>query len=306
MPYLLNKLTFADQVYCTNEYEIHKDEQPEVKKRKRLKLSQALAVLAIKPSSFYTLYTAHKLPQLRLLLETALTERVNSFQYRKQKQEANKVFKELNKEITINSLKTSHFMNKSEIDPEKISTKLNGPVNLEFLSEITHLLDKALKNPRSRYVNSKDIFAGDNSKKNYQPHVDDSADLTTIHEAYQYLMKTYVDDVDLHQKSSQPIVFKVKSKKNEKDQDNAEEGSITDSSHEQMLIEIEELVEKLDFPESDSTSTSSSSSSSSRRGSKILIKEGTNSVKVKRRGSTGTVKTPKKVFSKRRLSGYHV
>ena len=98
-------MTFADQVYCTNEYEIHKDEQPEVKKRKRLKLSQALAVLAIKPSSFYTLYTAHKLPQLRLLLETALTERVNSFQYRKQKQEANKVFKELNKEITINSLK---------------------------------------------------------------------------------------------------------------------------------------------------------------------------------------------------------
>ena len=299
-------MTFADQVYCTNEYEIHKDEQPEVKKRKRLKLSQALAVLAIKPSSFYTLYTAHKLPQLRLLLETALTERVNSFQYRKQKQEANKVFKELNKEITINSLKTSHFMNKSEIDPEKISTKLNGPVNLEFLSEITHLLDKALKNPRSRYVNSKkDIFAGDNSKKNYQPHIDDSADLTTIHEAYQYLMKTYVDDVDLHQKSSQPIMFKLKSKKHEKDQNDVEEGSVTESNHEQMLKEIEELVEKLDFPESDSSS--SSSGSSSRRGSKILTREGTNSsIKGNRRGSTGTVKTPKKVYSKRRLSGFHV
>ena len=293
-------------MYCTNEYEIHKDEQPEVKKRKRLKLSQALAVLAIKPSSFYTLYTAHKLPQLRLLLETALTERVNSFQYRKQKQEANKVFKELNKEITINSLKTSHFMNKSEIDPEKISTKLNGPVNLEFLSEITHLLDKALKNPRSRYVNSKkDIFAGDNSKKNYQPHIDDSADLTTIHEAYQYLMKTYVDDVDLHQKSSQPIMFKLKSKKHEKDQNDVEEGSVTESNHEQMLKEIEELVEKLDFPESDSSS--SSSGSSSRRGSKILTREGTNSsIKGNRRGSTGTVKTPKKVYSKRRLSGFHV
>ena len=299
-------MTFADQVYCTNEYEIHKDEQPEVKKRKRLKLSQALAVLAIKPSSFYTLYTAHKLPQLRLLLETALTERVNSFQYRKQKQEANKVFKELNKEITINSLKTSHFMNKSEIDPEKISTKLNGPVNLEFLSEITHLLDKALKNPRSRYVNSKkDIFAGDNSKKNYQPHIDDSADLTTIHEAYQYLMKTYVDDVDLHQKSSQSNMFKVKTKKHGKDKNDVEEGSVTESNHEQMLKEIEELVEKLDFPESDSSS--SSSGSSSRRGSKILTREGTNSsIKGNRRGSTGTVKTPKKVYSKRRLSGFHV
>ena len=235
-----------------------------------------------------------------------MTERVNSFQYRKQKQEANKVFKELNKEITINSLKTSHFMNKSEIDPEKISIKLNGPVNLEFLSEITHLLDKALKNPRSRYVNSKkDMFAGDNSKKNYQPHIDDSADLTTIHEAYQYLMKTYVDDVDLHQKSSQPNMFKVKTKKHGKDQNDVEEGSVTESNHEQMLKEIEELVEKLDFPESDSSS--SSSGSSSRRGSKILTREGTNSsIKGNRRGSTGTVKTPKKVYSKRRLSGFHV
>ena len=233
-----------------------------------------------------------------------MTERVNSFQYRKQKKEANKVFKELNKEITINSLRTSHFMNKSEIDPEKISTKLNGPVNLEFLSEITHLLDKALKNPRSRYVNSKnDIFAGDNSKKSYQPHIDDSADLTTIHEAYQYLMKTYVDDVDSHQKSVQPkVLFKVKSK-NHNDQVCKEEGSITESNHEQMLKEIEELVEKLDFPESDSSS--SSSRNSSRRGSKILTKEAAKTVKEKRRGSTGTVKTPKKVFSKRRLSGFH-
>ena len=84
-----------------------------------------------------------------------------------------------------------------------------------------------------------------------------------------------------------------------------EEGSVTESNHEQMLKEIEELVEKLDFPESDSSS--SSSGSSSRRGSKILTREGTNSsIKGNRRGSTGTVKTPKKVYSKRRLSGFHV
>ena len=39
-----------------------------------------------------------------------------------------------------------------------------------------------------------------NPKEEYKPYVDDSADLNTIHEAYQYLMKTYVDDV-LEQKS---------------------------------------------------------------------------------------------------------
>ena len=39
-------------------------------------------------------------------------------------------------------------------------------------------------------------------KKDYQPYVDDTADLNTIHEAYQFMMKTYVDDI-LEQKSKQ-------------------------------------------------------------------------------------------------------
>ena len=54
-----------DQVYCTYDSEITEEEKPENERNKRIKLSQALAVLAIKPATFYTLYTGQKLPQLR-------------------------------------------------------------------------------------------------------------------------------------------------------------------------------------------------------------------------------------------------
>ena len=36
--------------------------------------------------------------------------------------------------------------------------------------------------------------------------MDDSADLNTIHEAYQYLMKTYVDDVLEHKSKRQKLI----------------------------------------------------------------------------------------------------
>ena len=53
-----------------------KEEHLDNMKKKRLKLSRALAVLAIKPSTFYSLHNGMKQSQLRHLLEV-----LNKFQY---------------------------------------------------------------------------------------------------------------------------------------------------------------------------------------------------------------------------------
>ena len=63
-----------------------------------------------------------------------MTERVEAYQYRKSYQER---YQDYN----------------TDLDPEKISKKLQGrPITLEFLSEITYLLDRALKSHRSVFV----------------------------------------------------------------------------------------------------------------------------------------------------------
>ena len=53
-----------------------KEEDLDFMKKKRLKLSRALAVLAIKPSTFYSLHNGRKQSQLRNLLEV-----LNFFQF---------------------------------------------------------------------------------------------------------------------------------------------------------------------------------------------------------------------------------
>ena len=53
-----------------------KEEELDFMKKKRLKLSRALAVLAIKPSTFYSLHNGRKQSQLRNLLEV-----LNFFQF---------------------------------------------------------------------------------------------------------------------------------------------------------------------------------------------------------------------------------
>ena len=53
-----------------------KEEELDFMKKKRLKLSRALAVLAIKPSTFYSLHNGRKESQLRNLLEV-----LNFFQF---------------------------------------------------------------------------------------------------------------------------------------------------------------------------------------------------------------------------------
>ena len=51
------------------EFEKNQKEDLDYMKKKRLKLSRALAVLAIKPSTFYSLHNSMKQSQLRNLLE---------------------------------------------------------------------------------------------------------------------------------------------------------------------------------------------------------------------------------------------
>ena len=53
-----------------------KEDDLDFMKKKRLKLSRALAVLAIKPSTFYSLHNGRKQSQLRNLLEV-----LNFFQF---------------------------------------------------------------------------------------------------------------------------------------------------------------------------------------------------------------------------------
>ena len=53
----------------TAEFEKTEKEDLDYMKKKRLKLSRALAVLAIKPSTFYSLHNGMKKSQLRNLLE---------------------------------------------------------------------------------------------------------------------------------------------------------------------------------------------------------------------------------------------
>ena len=81
-------------------------------------------------------YFAHIIVKciLRHLIEDALTERVDTYQHRKSYQER------------------YQYCN-TDLDPEKISKKLQGrPITLEFLGEITYLLDRALKSHRSVFV----------------------------------------------------------------------------------------------------------------------------------------------------------
>ena len=70
-------------------------------------------------------YFAHIIVKciLRHLIEDALTERVDTYQHRKSYQYCN-----------------------TDLDPEKISKKLQGrPITLEFLGEITYLLEESFK-----------------------------------------------------------------------------------------------------------------------------------------------------------------
>ena len=61
-------------------------------KRKQLILTQCLAVMAIRPSSFHTLFYGEKLTQLRQLFDDSLTERINSFHHRKEAAELGPIY----------------------------------------------------------------------------------------------------------------------------------------------------------------------------------------------------------------------
>ena len=87
----LGTITFSDQVYCTYDTNFFEDEGETNVKRKQLILTQCLAVMAIRPSSFHTLFYGEKLTQLRQLFDDSLTERINSFHQRKEAAELGKM-----------------------------------------------------------------------------------------------------------------------------------------------------------------------------------------------------------------------
>ena len=62
----------------------------------------------------------------------------------------------------------------------------NGGVSLEVPEEE---LDSRQKSPRR----ARRGYGKQNEE--YNPHIDETADLPTMHEAYQFLKKTYVDDI---------------------------------------------------------------------------------------------------------------
>ena len=128
-------------------------------------MSQTLAVLAIRPATFHTLFYSEKLTQLKLLFDEALTERINSYHHRK---EAAELLKKQGTNVTV---------------PNETTTKQSQLENFGVLLDDNGALFIKISKKAKK------------SNKDYHPYVDDSADLNTIHEAYQYLMKTYVDDV---------------------------------------------------------------------------------------------------------------
>merc|ERR1712008_213252 len=118
---------------CEDEY----DMDPVQRKAKAQKLSEALAVLAIRPPSFNSLFTAGRLEQLKSLLEKAVRERCDTWSDRQELLELG---------LPVPPPKTS-----------KASSKVG--------------------------------------QEEYTPFIDEAADLPTIHEAYQYLNKVYINDI---------------------------------------------------------------------------------------------------------------
>lgn len=124
-------------------------------KRKAMELSRALAVLGIKPSTFHSLHTNQKTEQIKELLETSLKKRMDDLKAGRTGPGAN-------------------------------------PNNLGFPSD-----DEKPKTPRKSPNRNAGRTPARTTKKKmtYEPHVDHDADLPTMHEAYQFLTKNYVDDI---------------------------------------------------------------------------------------------------------------
>jgi len=119
---------------CEDEY----DMDPVQRKLKAQKLSEALAVLAIRPPSFNSLFTAGRLEQLKTLLERAVKERCDTYSDRQELLE--------------------------------LGLPVPPPATMKASSKV-------------------------GNQEEYAPFINEEADLPTIHEAYQYLNKVYVNDI---------------------------------------------------------------------------------------------------------------
>merc|ERR1711894_613513 len=128
---------------------------PEARKKRAQKLTEALAVLAIRPPQFHSLSRACKLEPLRKLLEKSMKERVDTYPERQ---------------------KVLALIKAEEEDSDEDAPRMHRQVT--------------------------------KGKEGYTPYINEEADLPTIHEAYQYLVKTYVENVLIRKQRKTSVMKK--------------------------------------------------------------------------------------------------
>ena len=130
------------------------------------------------------------------------------------------------------------------------------------------------------------------SKDAYTPYINEEADLPTIHEAYQYLVKTYVENVILRKEKKKNVMKKSKAinafigdktigdndnnneddkekeKKKKKKKKPKTERDEVEEENQKLLSQIEDMVGNLGVAD---PMTGGSSVSRSRRGSRVPV-----------------------------------